>query len=170
MLLLPPLPTGGSLEGGAEDAADDREVISRDCGGAAEGQASGVTSEAAVGAGVPADGTAIPRILERIRERRSVFTLAAISLSVSPILIVVGGSARNSIFDSVLGQAMNRSLEEGAPMNPHDEMMSKLKRSNFNASMNCRKMMMIASRKTNNEEALVVRFHPPELTSQKENL
>ena len=35
------------------------------------------------------DGTAIPRILERIRERRSAFTLAAISSSVSAIIACI---------------------------------------------------------------------------------
>ncbi len=51
------------------------------------------------------------------------------------------------VYNLVLGQAMNRSLEEGAPVNAHDEMMSKLRRSNFFASMNRKKkMMMIASR------------------------
>jgi hypothetical protein len=59
------------------------------------GGASGVASEAEAGAGVmdDADGTAIPRILERIRERRSAFTLAAISSSVSPIVEWIMGES-----------------------------------------------------------------------------
>ena len=79
-LLLPP-----PLLGGIEGDDDDNFAVGIGAGVAGGSVAGGIVAVVAFAA--DADGTAIPRILERIRERRSAFTLVAISSIVSPIVV-----------------------------------------------------------------------------------